>query len=131
MEDKDLFGSPNQIYFCSKGDATNLPPLPVVADSTIWEAPDPETTPILDENGKPLSYSFECKPTKEIDKLFRPLNIAQRMLDDLKRDARDFNTNPPKNRKQRRERQRMIREKLKRFNAYCREHNITLQKGES
>lgn len=133
MEDeklKGLFDSPNEIYFCSKDDATIMPPLPVVADSVKFEAHEP--TPL--HNPKSFSFSFECDPIEGLTRslgIARSLNTAQRMLDDLKRDARDFNTNPPKNRRERRKRQRMIRDKLKCFNEYCKLHNISLQKGES
>lgn len=129
MEDKDFmeFGK-RMLYFAPKGDIDNLQPLgEIVESSSELEDAEPMAYPKGD-----MSFKFELDKPMEIDLKSFYENVpevkqAYKMLENLQKDLdRFYKTNPPKNRKERRERARELKKKIIRFNQYCKDNNLEI-----
>ena len=75
-------------------------------------------------------YSFQFASDSDLHKFWRfkkMYNHAQSMLDEIKDDLKEFyQTNPPRYRKERRERAKVLKRKIERFNSYCKDRGIEI-----
>lgn len=134
MEDRDIpniFNGRKEIllYPSDSDPATAVPLGEVVADSTTILSEDESLHP-TSEN---LSFKVELDNPAEILLLRRHpdvqrcLDYAKGMLDEIKAELNKFyRTAPPRNRKERRERAKVLKKKINRFNAYCRAKGIEI-----
>ena len=127
MNDKDtpnIFNGTSKImlFHANSDHATASELGSVVADSlTILAEDDLDDTNFAP---KPLSFKFTCDKTqaKTLAEMFyiKQFNHAQKLLDELQSEVKSFyTTNPPRNRKERRERAKMLKRKIDHFNSYC------------
>lgn len=129
MEDKDFmeFGK-RMLYFAPKDDIDNLQPLGEIVENSIeFEDAEPVSYPKGD-----MSFSFELDKPMEIDLKSFYENVpevkqAYKMLENIQDKIKSFyTTNPPKNRKERRERARELKRKIIRFNQYCKDNKLEI-----
>ena len=136
MDDKDnLFNGKQKIMlFSADSDlATTVPLDEVVADSLQIMSDDVELEDIMDKF-TPLKMEYLAQLTSvqpaDLLKFFgfkKMYNHAQSMLDEIKADLKEFyQTNPPRNRKERRERAKLLKRKIERFNSYCKDRGIKI-----
>ena len=107
----------------------------IIADSLSYELPIAENSLRLDDGydklvdpfpSNRMSFSFYCEHP-EFKKWLEdnPLTHAQKMIDELNENLKEFHTkNPPRNRNERRRRMREISKKFERLNAYCKKYHI-------
>ena len=107
----------------------------IIADSLAYELPIAENSLRFDEghdklvnpfSSNRMSFNFYCEHP-EFKKWLEdnPLTHAQKMIDELNENLKEFHTkNPPRNRNERRRRMREIGKKFKRLNAYCKKYHI-------
>lgn len=129
MEDEKLnglFGQP-QVIFVGKDDA-NMHPLPVVTNSVEFGKIEHISLP-----KEKFSWDIELNPEqfKSFQKLFEAhpqVKKAQNMIKSLQSEVREFNTNPPKNRIERRKRERELKKKINKFTNHCKRYNLKLER---
>ena len=130
MVDKDkLFNGKQRIFVASKDDVENWKELPIVDDSVRHSGY--YDCPALRENN---SYTFSIKADRPAELLLLTypdvqdcLDRAQNMLDEIKSEVKAFyTTDPPRNRKERRERAKVLKRKIERFNSYCKAKGIKI-----
>lgn len=138
MEDKDkLFNGKQRIFVASKDDAENWEELPIVENSLDYMSVrdkselDPAIHDTIDAlTSKSYSFSITSEQIAELPEFFgfkKMYDRAQSMLDEIKGDLKEFyQTNPPRNRKERRERAKVLKRKIERFNSYCKDKGIEI-----
>lgn len=136
MDDKDrLFNGKQKISILPADSdlATFIPLVEVVAGSSQITSDDVELEDIMDKFA-PLKteYSFQLTSDQiaNLPKYFgfkKMYDHAQSMLDEIKSDLKEFyQTNSPRNRKERRERAKVLKRKIERFNSYCKNRGINI-----
>lgn len=107
----------------------------IIADSLAYEVPIAEDSLRFDNQHDSLADPFLIGKS-QFDALCElhfvkewisdnPLTHAQKMIDELNDDLKEFHTiNPPRNRKERRKRVREISKKYERLKAYCKKYHI-------
>lgn len=138
MDDKDIsnifYGKQRVFVKPADSDLAIIIPLgEVVADSLQIMSDDVGLEDIMDKF-TPLkteySFSLTSEQIAELPKYFgfkKMYDHAQSMLDDIKGDLKEFyQTNPPRNRKERRARAKELKIKINRFNSYCKDKGIEI-----
>lgn len=119
MDDKDT-----TISFRNRAIFIDGKELPTVEDSIRFDEGHDKLVDPFPQNK--LSFNFYCEHP-EFKKWLKdnPLTHAQEMLNALNKELKEFHTtNPPSNRKERRERMRGLTKKFERFKAYCEEYGL-------
>lgn len=137
MGDKDtpLFDGKNRTL--TFYDVSNRAPIGdrIIADSLAYEVPMAEDSIEIstssDGHTDPIpvnKMSFSFKVDKGVNNESKLLSSAQKKLDAIKQELTMlYHLNPPRNRKERRERGREIKRRIERFNRYCMENHIELK----
>lgn len=140
MGDKDtpLFDGKNRTL--TFYDVSNGAPISyrIIADSLAYEVSMAEDSVEISTSSdghtdsipmNKMSFSVDVEGNvSEIFAVPQPIIRAQEMLNTIKEELTLFyHQNPPRNRKERRERGREIKRHIERFNRYCRKNHVVLK----